>query len=250
MARLRFNGVKTTLGGSGLGSDPESDTTITFASKLVSLDGDVPTIADGDYLVLRVDDELVHLVDYTSGATTGTITRGEEGTTVAAHSAPTPVVHTPTVEDFRAQAVIDSRVLNATNISASTADTQIVDLSVPAQEGDWISVTLSGLWSDNSSQPGRIDGSTRVDGSDVTWLSSRTSTRASGGVQGWEAATGAVNQSVSGTVFYQLGEGDIDDGEVVVRLVCWLPAGGSRTLRADSGRPLYAALQNLGPAPF
>lgn len=96
MARLRFNAVEATL------AEPldDVDTTITFASKLVALDGDVPSIAAPDYLVVRVDDEIMHVTAYTSGATTATVSRGEEGTTAAAHDDGSPVRHVPTADDF------------------------------------------------------------------------------------------------------------------------------------------------------
>lgn len=76
MARLRYNLLETTLGAQ-LNS---GSTSITFAAKLTAADGDIPTISSGDYLPLIIENEIVHLTAYTSGATSGTIIReAEEG---------------------------------------------------------------------------------------------------------------------------------------------------------------------------
>lgn len=111
MARLRYNGLATgsagalaalTLGG----SLTSSATSVTFSAALTHSNGTaVPTIAGSDYIPLSILDasgnvaEIVHLTAYTSGATTGTITRGQEGTTGVAHSSAVKVVNGPTVLD-------------------------------------------------------------------------------------------------------------------------------------------------------
>ena len=102
--RLRYNLVGAELGAQ-LGDNPATDTAITFAEKLVSAAGDVPTIAAPDYLVLRVGQELMHLVAYTTGATTGTVVREREGTPAAEHEESAPVRHVPTALDFRRSAL-------------------------------------------------------------------------------------------------------------------------------------------------
>lgn len=102
--RLRFNLVGAELGAQ-LGDNPATDTTITFAEKLVSAAGDVPSIAAPDYLVLRVGQEIMHLVAYTSGSTTGTVVRAREGTTAAEHEESATVKHVPTAADYRRSAL-------------------------------------------------------------------------------------------------------------------------------------------------
>lgn len=94
--RLRYNLLDTTLGA----QLNAAATSVTFAVKLTAADGDIPTIASPDYLPLRIEDEIVHLTAYTSGATSGTITRGEEGTTDATHVNGTAVENNPTILDF------------------------------------------------------------------------------------------------------------------------------------------------------
>lgn len=101
MARLRYNGLTATLGADLL----TADTTITFAEPLTSASGAVATIGGGDVLPLAVLDpdkvpiEIVHLTAYMSGATTGTITRAQEGTSAADHPAGRTVWNGLTVAD-------------------------------------------------------------------------------------------------------------------------------------------------------
>ena len=101
MARLRYNGLTATLGAALL----TADTTITFASALTSAAGSVPTISDSDYIPLAILDadgkpvEIVHLTAYTSGATTGTVTRAQESTTAADQASGSAVVNALTVAD-------------------------------------------------------------------------------------------------------------------------------------------------------
>ena len=95
MARLRYNGLKTTLGA----SLTSSATAVTFAAALTHSGGTaVPTIVAGNYIPLSILDtngvtEIVYLTAYTAGATTGTITRGREGTPAVAHASGDRVVH-------------------------------------------------------------------------------------------------------------------------------------------------------------
>lgn len=96
MARLRYDLLETTLGA----SLTDSATSVTFSTKLTAADGDIPTVASPDYLPLVIGDEIVYLTAYTAEATTGTISRGEEGTTAAAHDSGVAVQNNPTVDDF------------------------------------------------------------------------------------------------------------------------------------------------------
>lgn len=104
MARLRYNGLVATLGGTGLTS---ADTTVTFTGALTHAGGtNVPTVAAPDYLPLAilngdgVVSEVVYLTAYTAAATSGTITRAQESTSAGTHQAGASVVHGPTRRDF------------------------------------------------------------------------------------------------------------------------------------------------------
>jgi hypothetical protein len=102
MARLRYNGLSTTLGA----SLTNSATSVTFAAALTHSGGtNVPTISGTDYIPLSILDgtgklsEVVYLTAYTAAATTGTIVRGLEGTTGVSHSSGDKVVCAPTKVD-------------------------------------------------------------------------------------------------------------------------------------------------------
>jgi hypothetical protein len=112
MSRLRYNGLATgattatvtlALDGSGL---TNSATAVTFNAALTYNNGTaVPTIVAPDYIPLSVLDangnlsEIVYLTAYTAAATTGTITRGREGTTGVAHSSGDKIVSAGTAID-------------------------------------------------------------------------------------------------------------------------------------------------------
>lgn len=140
MARLRYNGVETTLG-SGLTDG--SDTSIDFAAVLTHDGGtNVPTISSPDYIPLSILDannkvvEIVYLTAYTAGATTGTITRAREGTSGAARASGLKVVHAPTVADQEAGRVIAAHhynpgTLTLTAVNATTdADVDATNLAI------------------------------------------------------------------------------------------------------------------------
>lgn len=105
MARLRYNGLVTALGA----SLTSADTAVTFSAALTHSGGTaVPTITGSGFIPLTILDaagnvsEIVNLTAYTSGGTTGTIARAQEGTTATAHSSGDKVIHGPTVADLRA----------------------------------------------------------------------------------------------------------------------------------------------------
>ena len=102
MARLRYNGLSAALGG----SLTNSATAITFAAALTHSNGtNVPTITGTDYIPLEILDssghlsEVVYLTAYTAGATSGTISRGKEGTTGVSHASGDKVVCAVLVAD-------------------------------------------------------------------------------------------------------------------------------------------------------
>lgn len=108
MTRLRYNAVATALLPLSLGAAlTNSGTTITFNAALKHSGGTaVPTIVAPNYIPLTIIDpltlaasEVVYLTAYTAGATTGTISRGQEGTTGVAHASGDRVVQGALVED-------------------------------------------------------------------------------------------------------------------------------------------------------
>lgn len=130
MARLRFNGLATVLGGSGL---TDSATSITFAAALTHSGGTaVPTIGGGDYIPLTILDgnnvpkEIVHLTAYTSGSTTGTVSRGQQSTTGVAHSVGAKVMQSATVSDLTSAFTTYDNT--ASGASASTVQAALDEL--------------------------------------------------------------------------------------------------------------------------
>ena len=103
MSRLQYNGVLAHLD-----ADLSAGATaITFDVPLTHSGGtNVPTLSGGDYFALTILDanavprEIVYVTAYTAGATTATITRGQEGTSGVTHSAGVIVLHAPTVYDY------------------------------------------------------------------------------------------------------------------------------------------------------
>lgn len=132
MSRLRYNGLATGSAGStvslALGASlTNSATSITFNAALTHSNGTaVPTITSPDYIPLCILDtnghvlEIVWLTAYTAAATTGTITRGKEGTTGVAHSSGDKIAHGPTVTDVGGGGAAAVRAVTHKSGSSST----------------------------------------------------------------------------------------------------------------------------------
>lgn len=157
MSRLRYNGLSTTLGGSGL---TNVATSVTFAAALTHSNGtNVPTIVAPDYIPLAILgatghlSEIVYLTAYTAAGTTGTITRGVEGTTGSAHSSGDIVTQAQLVADpaggtfaapdhgYQAWA-FDPALSSGANVSASTGAVYVVKIPTPTS----ITVTSMSLY--------------------------------------------------------------------------------------------------------
>ena len=106
--RMRYDGLENQLGqqlNAGV-------TQISFASSLKDDGGmEIESLAEDEYAALSILDgvfvlqEIVYLIDYVKGSTTGTITRAEEGTDrqgPITHTKGNRVVHAPTANDFAA----------------------------------------------------------------------------------------------------------------------------------------------------
>ena len=143
MTRLRYNGLSTTLGG----SLTSSGTSVTFAAALTHSGGTaVPTITGTDYIPLSILDstgrlsEIVYLTAYTSGATTGTITRGQEGTTGVTHASGDKVDHGVTATD-----VTDVTGGGYSRIYApETGSTTVDEFNADTLDAAWVRVDTSG----------------------------------------------------------------------------------------------------------
>lgn len=65
------------------------------------------TIGADEYIPLTIDNsEIVHLTDFTSGGTTGTVERTQEGTTAGDHASGASWVHGPTKQDFEVDELV------------------------------------------------------------------------------------------------------------------------------------------------
>lgn len=130
MARLRFDNISSRGTSNPITFADGTTTTGTFSSA-----PGFPTIASPDYAVITVDpdtsaEEIVYLTAFTAGATTGTFTRAQEGTSGAAHSSK-PWVHAPTAQDFGLEEYESWLTGSDISVSANTA-TEIVSLDLPA----------------------------------------------------------------------------------------------------------------------
>lgn len=154
MARLRYNGLSTTLGGSGL---TNSATSVTFAAALTHSNGtNVPTITGSDYIPLAILDstgklsEVVWLTAYTAAATAGTIARGKEGTSGVSHSSGDKVVQSPLVDDVSVGVIGYTSYLNGSNYTTTSSshvqiDSTNLKVSFVAPQSGNVVVELSGL---------------------------------------------------------------------------------------------------------
>lgn len=139
MARLRYNGLASGSGGSEAnvtlgGSLTNSATSVTFAAALTYGGGTaVPTISGSDYLPLSILNsngkvrEVVHLTAYTSGATTGTIARGKEGTTGVSHASGATVQQGALVDDCTGVLAV-KKYAPASFTEVSTTSASFVDV--------------------------------------------------------------------------------------------------------------------------
>lgn len=136
VARLRYNNLSATLGSALL----SGDTTITFVAALTHDNGvAVPTLTGTDYIPLTIEPgtanfEVVSLTAYTAAATTGTITRGVEGS-AAAHATSVSVIHAPTALDF--VATTGRRLFDVPPASASTWDDEFEGAPSSALDPKW-----------------------------------------------------------------------------------------------------------------
>lgn len=160
MARLRYNGLRAELAGSGL---TNSATSVTFAAGLTHSNGtNVPTLGSGDYIPLAILDtsghlsEVVWLTAYTAAATTGTIARGQEGTSGVSHSSGDKVVQAALADDVVSTGVIASveyasgSAYTTTSSTAALIDTTNLVITFIAPSSGAVMVEFHGLHNVNS----------------------------------------------------------------------------------------------------
>lgn len=106
--RLRYDGVESALLSELTEGSPLINLTDFLYHDGDSINSRVPSLVGDEYISLTILDanyrlaEIVHLTAYTEGATTGTIERGQEGTSDKTHAAGSKVIHSASVEDFLA----------------------------------------------------------------------------------------------------------------------------------------------------
>lgn len=213
MARLRYNGLVAELGGSGL---TNSATSVTFATALTHSGGtNVPTISGSDYIPLTILDsdgvpkEIVYLTAYTAAATTGTISRSQEGTSGVTHAAGVAIVHGPTVTDVAKTIGASAYLSSAQNTSTGTG------LMVPLQSETFDSDAFHDTVTNNTRMtiPAGGDGMYVVSGQ-VTYASNVTGYRSAiitknGATTGPQAVVpGVGSQRALATTILSLVAGD------------------------------------------
>lgn len=268
MTRLRYNGLATGSAGSLSdltlsGSHTNSTTTLTFNAALTHSNGTaVSTITGSDYFMLSILDsaghvaEIVKVTAYTSGGTTATVTRGEEGTSGVSHSSGAKVVHAPTNQDM-APLDFDKARRTAGNLTLTASGWKdvgtgnIADLVLDAAAGDEIEVQICARVTKSSAGTTFcvLDAHTIVSGSAVNSVAGEVAaTSTSVSHVGW--ATGnlsTTDQYLVSKKRYTLLTGDIASGAVTLRLRYRV---GSDVLLTANGDPhVYFEATNLGPRP-
>ena len=97
MSRLHFSMLQATLAA----DISAAATTVTFTGPLKEWGEDnIATISGSDILVLRHAYELMYVTAYTSGASSATVLRGQEGSTATTHNAGDILRHTASADDW------------------------------------------------------------------------------------------------------------------------------------------------------
>jgi hypothetical protein len=142
LSKKRYNFASTTLGA----QLTAAATSITLAAALKeggASGTNIPTLGTDEYLVLAIGDEVLYLTAYTSGATSGTVSRGQEGTIDATHANGTPINNVPTKYDASDIILIGrERLASATSNGALWTPTGFS--SIPATFS-WLKIILNAI---------------------------------------------------------------------------------------------------------
>lgn len=247
--RRRHNLLSNTLGA----ALATGATSITFGSALQEGGSNIATLGTDEYLLLTIENEIVALTAYTSGATTGTVVRAQ-GNTVdpgVDHPNGTAVKHAPTKTDFPSfmktarRTSGDITTLNSTNWA--NVDTGL-DLVLAAQAGDVIEYGMSAN-SGSQAVTLYLDVATIVGGSPVSSFAERGAVQTAPGakVTAWIGNASAGTPIGGCAPLYTLVSGDISSGTVTLRLRYATSAATNKTVSATTATPLDVWARNLGP---
>lgn len=142
LRRLRYNLARTTLGA----QLTSGATSITLAAALKeggTSGTNIATLGTDEYVVLAIEDEVVYLTAYTSGATSGTVSRGQEGTVDATHTNGSTVRHAPTKLDA-GDVVLLGRERRASQTTNGVLWTPTGFSSIPATF-TWLKIMFAGI---------------------------------------------------------------------------------------------------------
>lgn len=258
MARLRYNGMATGSAGSLAdislsGAHTSSTTTLTFNAALTYANGTaVPTISGGNYFMLSILDaggrvaEVVKVTAYTSGTTSATVVRGQEGTTGVALASGAKVVHPETVGGLTSGFTSIRRTSGDITINATgwqALDTGLDLTLAGVQAGDVIEFIPSFMANGSAGPNFSFDVATVVSGSIVNYFGGSGST-SENGIAGW-FAPGGVYLGVTGSAFYTVQAADIAAGAVTLRLLIRSSSTTARTVLATSANPLVVAARKV-----
>jgi D-alanyl-D-alanine dipeptidase len=131
--------------------------------------------------------------------------------------------------------------------STTFADTDsATDLTIAAAAGDVLLIGASGRWVNGSgSEYGFLDAVTLVSSSPVNYVSGAGSTGE--GVQAWSSLEDA-KESFGGAIMYTVVAGDLESGNVTLRMRHRAGAATNITLQASTTQPLDFWVVNLKPA--
>jgi hypothetical protein len=262
MSRLRYNGLATGASGSSVAlalgaSLTSSATSVTFNAALTFDNGTaVPTITGSDVIPLSILDangmlsEVVWLTAYTTGGTTGTISRGQEGTTGIAHSSGAKIVAAPTALDLTApQAQLLNYTAGDITLSAQTnggtaattawvlLNSSVVIVFTSCVVGDILDVLASFAVSLSAGPTHVMDF--------VVWKNGAlVRAAAAGGKYGDQALTihpndGTVVTKRGSSAIFVVASGDIHtDGTVTIGLAYQQLGTGSRVFNANADSPI------------
>lgn len=246
--RVRLNNLFGTLGA----AMNNSTTTIDFGSAPAGM----PTIDTTKHLAIIIEpdsanEEIVYLNTYTAGNATGTIARGQEGSTAVAHPANAVWIHGPTKRDMASGRVASANRTSGNLALSATSWTAIdtgLDLTVPAFAGDMIEAQFTGFLN-NEGAEFYGDYATLVAGSLVTSFAIGAAVVAGSGGAASMRGVGTLYVAVGAAMVIRAGAGDISGGLVTVRFI-YRVGSGTRTMFASSATtnvPVSAKLKNHGP---
>lgn len=196
--------------------------------------------------------EVVYVTAHTAGDTNATVLRAQEGTSELAWSSGATWVHGPTKRDTAAGRLVATSKNGNTVLASSTSwsnfDTGI-DLTLAAQAGDVIEANVS-LRADNTTAVDVfLDVVTVVSGTPVTsfGLQAAAPTSTTGdGIPSLILTAGAKTNG-SASVPLTLAVGDVDSGQVRLRMRYRTGTATGRTVEASGNRLLRFWAVNHGP---